>query len=71
MSEEVKIIGVEKDGDDGLIVTFSDRTAAGYLAEELLELRPFREPVPRRLPFTASPAIALERNQDKYTHRRF
>jgi hypothetical protein len=25
-------------------VTFSDGTMAGYVAEELLELRPFREP---------------------------
>ena len=31
------------DGDDGLIVTFSDGTTAGYVVEELLLLRPHRE----------------------------
>jgi hypothetical protein len=35
---------VERDGEDGLLVTFSDGTTAGYVTEELLELRPFREP---------------------------
>ena len=32
------------DGDDVLVVTFSDRPTAGYLVEELLELRQHREP---------------------------
>jgi hypothetical protein len=32
---------------DGLIVTFSDRTTAAYVAEELLELRPDQEPIQR------------------------
>jgi hypothetical protein len=36
---------VEREGEDGLLVTFSDGTTAGYLTEELLELRPFREPL--------------------------
>ena len=36
---------MERDGEDGLIVTFSDGTTAGYVTEELLELRPFREPI--------------------------
>jgi hypothetical protein len=31
------------DSEDGLIVTFSDGTVAGYVVEELLELRPCRE----------------------------
>ena len=32
------------DGKDGVFVTFSDGTKAGYVVEELLELRPKREP---------------------------
>ena len=43
MAEPIRILNVERD-DDGLIVTFSDGTTAGYVTEELLELRPFREP---------------------------
>ena len=39
------ILKVEKDGEDGLIVTFSDGTTAGYVVEELLGLRPLRERV--------------------------
>jgi hypothetical protein len=40
---------VEREGENGLLVTFSDGTTAGYVTEELLELRPFREPtIPRR-----------------------
>jgi hypothetical protein len=45
MSEEIKILHIEQDGGDGLIVTFSDGTTAGYVVEELLELRPYRESV--------------------------
>lgn len=45
MDALIKILKVEVDGDDGLIVTFSDETVAGYVVEELLELRPNREPV--------------------------
>lgn len=41
----IGILAVERDGDDGVIATFSDGTTAGYLAEELLELRPHREPI--------------------------
>ena len=37
------ILKVEKDSHDGLIVTFSDGTTAGYVVEELLGLRPHRE----------------------------
>jgi hypothetical protein len=44
MVELIQILTVERDGEDGLFVTFSDGTTAGYVAEELLELRPFREP---------------------------
>jgi len=43
MAEEIHILKVEKDGEDGLIVTFSDGTVAGYVVEELLLLRPLRE----------------------------
>jgi len=43
MTCKTNILKVGKDGDDGLIVTFSDGTTAGYVAEELLLLRPRRE----------------------------
>ncbi len=39
----IGIVKAEIDGEDGLIVTFSDGTTAGYVVEELLELRPCRE----------------------------
>jgi len=39
----IHIVGVDKDGEDGVVVTFSDRTVAGYVVEELLSLRPIRE----------------------------
>jgi hypothetical protein len=41
----LQILTAEKDGEDGLIVTFSDGTTAGYIAEELVSLRPIREKV--------------------------
>jgi hypothetical protein len=44
MNDPTRILTVDLDGDDGLIVTFSDETTAAYLVEELLELRPHREP---------------------------
>jgi hypothetical protein len=43
MDAHLRILMVEKDGEDGLIVTFSDGTITGYVAEELLLLRPCRE----------------------------
>jgi hypothetical protein len=43
MPEAIQILTVEKDDGDGMIATFSDGTTAGYVAEELLELRPRRE----------------------------
>src|SRR5580698_8204620 len=43
MYENVAIVGVEQDGREGLIVVFSDGTQAGYLVQELLDLRPNRE----------------------------
>ena len=45
MGNGIHILKVEKDGEDGLIVTFSDGTIGGYVVEELLLLRPIREAV--------------------------
>jgi hypothetical protein len=45
----IKILSAEREGDDGLLVNFSDHSSAGYVVEELLALRPHREPTP---PFT-------------------
>jgi hypothetical protein len=45
MTKAISILKVEKDREDGVIVTFSDGTLAGYVAEELLLLRPIREAV--------------------------
>jgi hypothetical protein len=45
MSKLIQIQAVDCDGDDGLIVNFSDGTTAGYVAEELLQLRPCREQI--------------------------
>jgi hypothetical protein len=39
----IRILTTETDGDDGLIVTFSDETTGAYVVEELLALRPVRE----------------------------
>lgn len=43
MATIIEILGVEQDGKDGLIVTFSDGTIGAYVVDELLELRPIRE----------------------------
>jgi hypothetical protein len=43
MATGIYILKVEKDGEDGLIVTFSDGTIGAYVVEELLLLRPVRE----------------------------
>jgi len=40
---EIKILTVKRDDGDGIFVTFSDGTCAGYVAEEMLTLRPSRE----------------------------
>jgi hypothetical protein len=42
MLSAILIAAVEQDGTDGVIVRFSEGTAAGYVVEELLELRPKR-----------------------------
>jgi hypothetical protein len=41
----ILIVSVEQDGIDGVIVRFSDGTAAGYVVEELLGLRPISPPL--------------------------
>jgi hypothetical protein len=43
MSVPLTVVGVELDGEDGIIATFSDGTYAAIVLEELLELRPYRE----------------------------
>jgi hypothetical protein len=43
MAVLTKIESVEVEGDDGMIVTYSDGTIGAYVVEELLELRPQRE----------------------------
>ena len=45
VSSKIGILRAEVDGEDGVIVTFSDGTIGAYVAEELLELRPIRERV--------------------------
>ena len=45
MNNDIKIRIVEIDGEDGLMVTFSDITIGGYVVEELLLLEPIRERV--------------------------
>ena len=44
-TDGIQITSVEQDGGDGLIVTFSDMTTGAYVVEELLDLRPIREPI--------------------------
>ena len=39
MTNAVRITSVEMDGEDGLIVTFSDRTTGAYAVEDLLGLQ--------------------------------
>ena len=43
MDDMISLISVRLDGVDGVIIDFSDGTTAAYVAEELLDLRPFRE----------------------------
>ncbi len=46
MSEPLDFVDIELVKDSGMVVTFSDGTQASYPAEELPELRPYREPAP-------------------------
>jgi hypothetical protein len=45
MANQIGILKAVTDGSDGLVVTFTDGTIAGYVVEELLLLRPHRESV--------------------------
>ncbi len=45
VGQQIRIISVALDADDGALVWFSDGTVAGYVVEELLELRPHRDAV--------------------------
>jgi hypothetical protein len=45
MKDEIRILAAEPDDGDGVIVTFSDGTMDGYVVEELLDLRPNRQPI--------------------------
>jgi hypothetical protein len=47
MDKNLQILKAEVDGPDGVIVAFSDGTIAGFVLEELLALRPLREPIQR------------------------
>ena len=44
MAYPIKILTAEIEYPEGLILTFSDGTTAAFLVEEMLELRPHREP---------------------------
>jgi hypothetical protein len=62
MRDSISIITATRDGEDGLIVTFSDGTVTGFVAEELLELRPHREPIcPRAIYPTAGKLLELQK----------
>jgi len=52
MAKPTRILTVERDSDDGIFVTFTDGTTAGYVIEELLEMRRYREQTydPQHLP---------------------
>ena len=54
-----QILTAERDGNDGLIVAFSDETIGAYVVEELLELRPIREKLrkPKRKNPGREPAV--------------
>ena len=62
MAEPIRILTVEREDEDGLIVTFSDGTTTGYVTEELLELRPFREPSESRRSDSLRSAAGLPEN---------
>ena len=46
MPDDIRMLSVELERIDGLIINFLDGTTAGYVVEELLEFRPSRKPVP-------------------------
>ena len=59
MAEQMHILKVEMDGEDGVLVTFSDGTYAGYIVEELLAQRPLREHVQVTVA-SRKPAVKVE-----------
>ncbi len=56
----LRIISVEQDGSDGVLVHFSDGSVAGYVVEELLELRPARERASETGPLKQNTALVRE-----------
>jgi hypothetical protein len=44
MIADIRVVEVKIDPPGGIIVTFSDGTVGAYVVEELLNLRPYREP---------------------------
>ena len=83
MNDGIRLLNVVLDGDDGVVVTFSDGTTDAYVAEELLELRPYRERLRKRKIFnvpsegpnhdnTGGEAQPADRQQaqDKTSHSR-
>ena len=44
-TDQLQNLLINRKRQDGLIVTFSDGTVGAYVVEELLELRPHREPI--------------------------
>jgi hypothetical protein len=67
MANDINIIRVEKDGSDGIIVTFSDGTFGAYVVLELLELRPHRETVQFESRPTAIGKAQLSRRRPEST----
>jgi hypothetical protein len=43
--KHLRVLSAEKDGEDGVLVKFSDGTVGGYVVEELVSLRPIREEI--------------------------
>jgi hypothetical protein len=54
----ISVLKVEADHPDGILVTFSDGTFAGYVVEELLLLRPIREDAGDLRGYTSPPKPA-------------
>jgi hypothetical protein len=60
MKKEIHLLAVELDGKDGLLVTFSDGTTGGYVIEELLHLRPFREQMKIKKTIPNAPKVKVQ-----------
>ena len=73
MKDEIRLLNVELDGDDGVLVIFSDGTTGAYVAEELLELRPYRERLRNRNIFnvpTEGPNHDIPRGEGQPSERK-